>query len=365
MRAAVLELAGQALAVVDDVEVEDPGVGEVAVAVAHCGICHSDLSLIDGAMPSLIPIVLGHEAAGVVTAVGPGVTTLREGDHVVLTPCPPCGSCYFCIRGEWSICLNSRSLMTSAHPDGGTRLSRAGQVVYRGLGVAAFAETVITEANGAVKVPDDVPLDVACVLGCAVQTGVGAVLNTAKVQEGDSMLVMGLGGVGLSVVQGARLAAASTVIVSDPVAERRELAMKLGATHAIDPTTDDVVSACLDLTEHGVDFAFDAVGSNALIETGINATRFGGSTVLVGVAPLGDPLHYPSATIVAAMAKNILGCLLGSANSLREIPRLIDLWRGGHLDLESLITGHRPLDDINAAVDDLRASRGVRTVIDL
>ena len=161
------------------------------------------------------------------------------------------------------------------------------------------------------------------------------------------------------------LASAGMVIVSDPVPEWRELALRLGATHAIDPTTDDVTSACLDLTEHGVDFAFDAVGRNALIETGINATRFGGSTVLVGVAPLGDPLHYPSATIVAAMAKNILGCLLGSANSLREIPRLVDLWRGGQLDLESLITGHRPLDDINAAVDDLRASRGVRTVIDL
>lgn len=365
MRAAVLEVAGQPLVVVDDVEVEAPGVGEVAVAIAHCGICHSDLSLIDGDLPPFTPVVLGHEAAGVVTEVGPGVTTLREGDHVVLTPCPPCGSCYFCIRGEWSICLNSRSLMTSAHPDGGTRLSRGGQVVYRGLGVAAFAETVITEANGAVKIPDDVPLAIACVLGCAVQTGVGAVLNTAKVREGDSMLVMGLGGVGLSVVQGGRLAAAATVVVSDPVAERRELAMKLGATHAIDPTVDDVVAACHDLTEHGVDFAFDAVGRNALIETGINATRFGGSTVLVGVAPLSESLTYPSATIFAATAKNILGCLLGSANSLREIPRLIDLWRGGQLDLESLITGHRPLAEINDAVDDLRASRGVRTVIDL
>jgi S-(hydroxymethyl)glutathione dehydrogenase / alcohol dehydrogenase len=365
MRAAVLESAGQPMAVVDDVDIEAPGVGEVAVAIAHCGICHSDLSLIDGDFPPFTPLVLGHEAAGVVTAVGPGVTTLREGDHVVLTPCPPCGTCYFCVRGEWSICLNSRSLMTSAHPDGGTRLSRNGEVVYRGLGVAAFAETVVTEANGAVKIPDDVPLDVACVLGCAVQTGVGAVLNTAKVQEGDSMLVMGLGGVGLSVVQGARLASAAIVIVSDPVAERRELAMKLGATHAIDPTTDDVVSACLDLTEHGVDFAFDAAGRNALIETGINATRFGGSTVLVGVAPISEALTYPSATIFAATAKNILGCLLGSANSLREIPRLVDLWRGGRLDLESLITGHRPLADINEAVDDLRAARGVRTVIDL
>lgn len=367
VRAAVLETVGAGLVLRDDVEAEEPHPGEVAVRVSHCGICHSDLSLIDGQLPTLTPSVLGHEAAGVVSAVGPGVTALAVGDHVVLTPCPPCGRCYFCVRGEWSTCVNSQALMTSAHPDGGTRLRRNGQIVYRGLGVAAFAETVITQETGAVKIPGDVALDVACVLGCAVQTGVGAVLNTARVEEGATVLVMGLGGVGLSIVQGARLASAATVIVSDPVAERRELALKLGATHAIDPTTDDVVIAAHDLTESGVgvDYAFDAVGRNVLIEAGINATRSGGTTVLVGVTPLTEPLHYPSATIFAATAKRLVGCLLGSANSLHEIPRLVTLWQAGRLDLESLITARRPLEDINAAVDDLRASRGVRTVIEL
>jgi len=365
VRAAVLEQAGAPLVVHDDVEVEEPHVGEVAVQVTHCGICHSDLSLIDGVMPPMTPVVLGHEAAGVVTAVGPGVTTHEVGDHVVLTPCPPCGHCYFCVRGEWSICENSQALMTSTHPDGGTRLQRGGEVVYRGLGVAAFAETVITQATGAVTIPADVPLEVACVLGCAVQTGVGAVLNTAKVEEGATVLVMGLGGVGLSVVQGARLAAASVVVVSDPVAERRELALRLGATHAIDPTTDDVVSAAHDLTPGGVgvDYAFDAAGANALVQAGIDATRIGGTTVMVGVPPLSDPLSYPSGTIFAATAKTLMGCLLGSANSLHEIPRLVTLWQAGRLDLEALITGHRPLEQINDAVDDLRASRGVRTVL--
>lgn len=367
MRAAVLEQPGAPLVVHPDVVAEEPHVGEVAVQVTHCGVCHSDLSIIDGAMPPMTPLVLGHEAAGVVAAVGPGVTTHQVGDHVVLTPCPPCGHCYFCVRGEWSICDNSQALMTSTHPDGGTRLSRDGEVVYRGLGVAAFAETVITQSTGAVVIPADVPLEVACVLGCAVQTGVGAVLNTAKVEEGATVLVMGLGGVGLSVVQGARLAAATTVVVSDPVPERRELALRLGATHVLDPATDDVVAAARDLTPGGVgvDYAFDAAGANALVQAGIDATRTGGTTVMVGVPPLSDPLSYPSGTLFAAMQKTLKGCLLGGANSLHEIPRLIALWQHGRLDLEPLITGRRPLEQINEAVDDLRASRGVRTVIAL
>ena len=195
MRAAVLEQAGQPLVIHDDVEADEPRLGEVAVRVSHCGVCHSDLSLVDGVMPYLLPIVLGHEAAGVVEAVGPGVSLLAVGDHVVLTPCPPCGACPWCIRGQWSLCVNSDALATSTHPDGGTRLSRRGETVYRGLAVAAFAETVIIQQTGAVKIPQDVPLEVACVVGCAVQTGVGAVLNTAGVAEGDTVLVMGLGGV--------------------------------------------------------------------------------------------------------------------------------------------------------------------------
>ena len=367
MRAAVLEQSGTPLVVHDDVVAEEPNVGEVAVRVSHCGVCHSDLSLIDGAMPAMVPLVLGHEAAGVVTAVGPGVTTHQVGDHVVLTPCPPCGHCYFCVRGEWSICENSQALMTSTHPDGGTRLRRGDDVVYRGLGVAAFAETVVTQSTGAVQIPDHVPLDVACVLGCAVQTGVGAVLNTAQVEEGATVLVMGLGGVGISVVQGARLAAAATISVSDPVADRRALASALGATHVLDPTGDDVVAAAHDLTPGGVgvDYAFDAAGANALVQAGIDATRSGGTTVMVGVPPLTEPLSYPMGTIFAATQKTLKGCLLGSANSLHEVPRLVALWQAGRLDLEALITERRPLEQVNDALDDLREARGLRTVIEI
>lgn len=367
MRAAVLTEAGAPLEVWGDVDVEEPRIGEVAVAVAHCGVCHSDVSIADGRFPSALPVVLGHEAAGVVTAVGPGVTTLAEGDHVVLTPCPPCGTCPWCVRGEWSLCVNSDSMVTSAHPDGGTRLSRGGDVVYRGVGVAAFAETVIIQANGAVKIPEDVPLDVACVVGCAVQTGVGAVLNTTGVREGDTVLVMGAGAIGLSIVQGARLAGAERILVSDPVADRRAHAEQLGATDTLDPTTDDVVAASMDLSDGGigVDWAFDAVGSSALVATGIDATRKGGTTAMVGVPAIDDPFTYPLPAVLAIGEKKLVGSLLGSCNSLRDIPRILALAEAGRIDLAALVTARRPLEEINQAFDDIRAAVGVRTVLDI
>jgi Zn-dependent alcohol dehydrogenase len=365
MRAALLEAPGTPLVVYEDVEVDDPRAGEVAVRVKHCGVCHSDVSIADGTFPSMVPVILGHEAAGVVEAVGPGVTNLSVGDHVVLTPCPPCGTCPWCVRGEWALCVNSDSMLTSTHADGGTRLSRHGDVVYRGVNVAAFAEIVITQATGAVRIPDDVALDVACVIGCAVQTGVGAVLNTAGVREGDTVVVMGAGGIGLSVVQGARLAGASRIIVSDPVAERRATALTLGATHEVDPTSEDLATVVLDLTGIGADWAFDAVGRSALVSTGLEITRKGGTTVMVGVPGLEDPLTVPIPALVALNEKKLIGSMLGSCNSLRDIPRLIELAQAGRLDLGSLITARRGLDEINRAFDDIRTATGIRTVIDL
>jgi len=365
MRAAILDAPGASLTIYDDVEAEAPHAGEVAVRVSHCGVCHSDLHLIDGEMPPMTPLLLGHEAAGMVSAIGPGVTRLAVGDHVVLSPCPPCGHCYWCLRGEHSICTNSLALATSVHPDGGTRLSRGGQTIYRGLGVAAFAETVITQETGAVKIPDDVPLDVACVIGCAVQTGVGAVIHTADVQSGDTVLVLGLGGVGQSVVQGARLAGATKIIVSDPVADRRKAAEAFGATHTIDPTAENVPGRVMEITGVGVDFAFDAVGRVSLVQDGLAATRTGGTTVMVGVPPITEQLVIESPTFFAFAEKKLVGCLLGGVNSPRDIPRLIDLWQAGLLDLEGLVTSRRPLSEINEALDDLRAGRGIRTVIAL
>ncbi|HZR81129.1 MAG TPA: Zn-dependent alcohol dehydrogenase [Candidatus Binatia bacterium] len=363
MRAALLEAGGQPLAIYDDVVIGEPSAGQVRVRVEHCGVCHSDLSIADGVFPSLTPVVLGHEAAGVVDAVGADVKGLAPGDHVVLTPIPPCGTCYWCVRGEPGVCVNATGIQTSALPDGTTGLSRGGAPVYRGVGVGAFAEYVLTPATGAVKVADDVPLDVACVLGCAVQTGVGAVLNTARVEPGATVLVLGLGGVGLSIVQGARVAGASRIIAVDPVAARRQVALRFGATDAIDPRAADVVSRTFELTEVGADYAFDAVGRASLVQDALRATRNGGTTVAVGAPPIDEAITIAPAALFTVSEKKLLGCTLGSSNSLREIPRLLALWRAGRLDLEALVTARRPLAEINDALADLRASRGIRTVL--
>jgi Zn-dependent alcohol dehydrogenase len=365
MRAAILEESGKPLVVRDDVSIADPRPGHVRVRVRHCGICHSDLSLVDGVFPTPTPIVLGHEAAGVVDAVGADVEGLAPGDHVVLTPVAPCGACYWCVRGEPGVCVNASMITTNTFRDGTTGLSRGGDVVFRGVGLGGFAEYALVPASGAIKIAKDVPLDVACVIGCAVQTGVGAVLNTARVEAGASVLVMGLGGIGLSIVQGARVAGAARIIAADPVASRREAAKRFGATDLVDPTATDVLGTAFELTGVGVDYAFDAVGRAALVQTGLAACRNGGTTVAVGAAPMEDAITIAPAALFTISEKKLMGCTLGSCHSIRDIPRLIALWQTGQLDLESLVTSRRPLAEINAGMDDLRASRGIRTILSL
>ena len=362
MRAALHVEKGKPVLLVDDVEIRDPRAGEVLVRVHACGLCHSDVTVMDAGMTT--PIVLGHEAAGVVEAVGAGVHSHKRGDKVVLTPCPPCGTCYWCVRGEFSVCTLAMGVMTGAFPDGSTGLTRKGEKVWRGLNVAAFAEYTVTHAQGAVVVPQDTPLEIACVVGCAVQTGVGAVLNAARVEEGATVFVTGLGGIGLSVVQGARLANASVVIVSDPVASRREIAKALGATHVLDPSRDDVLAAVRDLTGGiGADYAFEAAGVAALVTQCFFAARMGGTIVVVGAPPLDQAVTLAPAALVASMGKKIRGTLLGDCNSVRDIPRFLALWRAGRLDLDALITSRRPLSEINEAISDLRAAKGIRTVL--
>jgi len=365
MRAAVLEEQGKPLVVCNDVRIADPGPGRVRVRVSYCGICHSDLSLVDGTFPSPVPIVLGHEATGIVEAVGNGVDSLREGDAVVLTPCPPCGACYWCVRAEPSLCVNADGIITNTFVDGTTGLERDGQTVYRGVNVAAFAEHAVVPASGAVRVDADVPLDVACVIGCAVQTGVGAVLNTARVEEGATVLVMGLGGIGLSAVQGARLAGAAQIFASDPIAARRAAALELGATDAIDPSSDDVATLVREQTRVGADYAFECAGRAGLVQVGMAAVRNGGTIVCVGAPPIDESIEIAPAALFTVTGKKLVGCVLGSCNSQREIPRLLALWRSGRLDLEALITARRGLAEINEAMADLRSGRGIRTVLEI
>ncbi len=362
MRAALLQTVGQPVEVVHDVELEPPGAGEVRVGIVACGVCHSDVSLVNGTFPVLGPTVPGHEAAGIVTEVGPGVTSLAVGDHVVLTPNPACGTCELCVRGQHSSCANAMSIATSMLPDGTTRLSRQGEIVYRGLGLAGWADEVIVPVAGAVRIDEDVPLDVACVIGCAVQTGVGAVLNTADVEPGDTVLVLGAGGIGISIVQGAAIAGAARIIVSDPSESRREQAMRFGASDVIDPTVDDVTAQVTAMTGIGVDVAFEAVGSGPLVETALASTRSGGSVVMVGAAPIEDVVPV-SPVMMMFTEKKIMGSLLGSCWAPRDIPRLIALWQAGRLDLDGMITARRPLEEVNEAIADLEAGRGLRTVL--
>jgi S-(hydroxymethyl)glutathione dehydrogenase/alcohol dehydrogenase len=362
MRAAVLTRGQSPLELLDDVAVAEPGAGQVLVRVSHCGICHSDLTIIESGIGPM-PIILGHEAAGVVEAVGQGVSSLEPGDHVVLVAIAPCGRCYWCVRGKTTVCEKAMSFMAGTLPDGSTALSYRDAPLYRGLGVGGFAERVLTTESGAVRIDPAVPLDLASVIGCAVQTGVGAVLNTASVEEGATVLVMGLGGVGISVVQGARIAGASRIIASDPLADRRSRAVSFGATDVFDPGDGDIVSFCQDLTGVGVDYAFDAAGSARLLEAGVLATCNGGTTVSVGAPDADQVLENLPAILFAITEKRLVGCLYGGGNPHWQIPRLVSLWQRGLLDLEGMISARRPLAEINSGFDDLRAGRGLRTVL--
>jgi Zn-dependent alcohol dehydrogenase len=298
-----------------------------------------------------------------VTEVGAGVTSLAPGDRVVLTMAPSCGRCYWCERGQHTLCETYAGLIGGTYPDGSTRLAWRGEQLRRGLVLSAFAERTVVPADAAVRIDDDVPTEIAALAGCAVQTGLGAVLNTAQVPAGSSVVVSGLGAVGLSIVQGARIAGAATIVAADPNAVRRGEASRLGATHVVDPTTQRLDHLVRDLTAgRGADVTFDAVGRGDVVETLMKATRSGGTTVMVGIPSTEDVVTVRGLRH-AFYENRLIGCYLGSAKATRDFPRIFDLWRSGLLDLESMVTARRPLEEINDAVADLRRGTGVRTVL--
>jgi Zn-dependent alcohol dehydrogenase len=248
--------------------------------------------------------------------------------------------------------------------DGRAPYEWRGQDVRRGNGVGAWSELALVDEGAAIKVPDDLPLELACVFGCAVQTGVGAVLNTAQVPAGASVLVMGLGGVGMSIVQGARIAGATTIIASDPVAERRDAAITFGATHVVDPMSQDVVRLARDLAG-GVDFAFDAVGSPKTVTTGFKATAIGGTVVMVGAPKQDDLLEGISHGLIVGQEKRLVGSMMGSGNAAKDIPMLVGLWRTGALKIDEMVTTVRPLNEVTDGLAELAAGRGLRTVLQI
>lgn len=341
--------------------VASPGPGQIRVGIRATGVCHSDLHIVNGDWPAEQPLVLGHEAAGVVEETGPGVTTVQPGDHVVLSWFAPCGRCVNCAAGRGWLCTGTTALSNTL-PDGTTAFRDGdGEPLWPYLGLGTFTPEVVVPESAAVKVDERLPFNVGALLGCSVTTGVGAVLNTAKVPAGASAVVIGCGGVGLSVVMGLRLAGADPIIAVDLSEEKRAMARELGATVTLDPRETDLSEF---VTEQfgGVDFAFEAIGNEKVIETLPGLLAPGGAAVLVGMTRIGarssiDPFD------LADQGKSILGCNYGSSVAQVDIPRLARLHLAGLLPLERLIDRVRPLSEAADALEDLAAGTGLRSVL--
>lgn len=347
-----------------DVDLAAPKAGEVRVKISAAGVCHSDLHVRRGEWIVPTPLVMGHEGAGVVTEVGPGVSNLTVGDHVVLSWVAACGKCRYCLSGHEARCEVAAHIVApnGVLQDGTSRLSQNGEPLFHYLGVSSFAEEVVVPASGAIKVRDDAPLDVIALVGCAVATGVGAVTNTARVEPGSTVAVIGCGGVGLSVIQGARLAGASRIIAIDIRPEKTALAMKLGATDEIDGSRVNPVEALMQLIPDGVDYAFDAIGNTKTTEQAIQMLGLGGAAVIVGLPPSGAKASFEP-LVLAEADQRILGSNYGSVRPSIDIPALVDRYMDGDLDLESMVSARRPLAEAKAALDELNAGIALRTLL--
>jgi S-(hydroxymethyl)glutathione dehydrogenase / alcohol dehydrogenase len=357
MRAVVLREVGQPTKV-EELALRRLGRHEVRVQLAASGVCHSDLSLRDGSIPTLLPCALGHEGAGIVTEVGDDVTTVGPGEHVVLTWIVPCRFCPHCLRGEAQLCVHGYD-----HAYGDSYAESAAGPVWPGMGVGSLAEETLLPAAAVVPVDKSLPLDQAALLGCGVTTGVGAVMRTAAVRPGESVLVIGCGGVGLAAIQGARLAGAARIIAADRVAAQLPTAVANGATDSIDASEVDLAAAVRDLTGGaGVDHGIEVVGKPATIRAAYDATRRGGRVTLVGAAGITEEATFPALTLMAD-GKTIQGSVYGASDPARDIPVLAELAQRGRLDLEALVTRRIGIDDVEAAFTDMAAGRGARSVV--
>ena len=337
---------------------------DIEIEIMYCGVCHSDLHVKRGEWDAPAPLVMGHEGSGVVVELGPGVTSLAVGDHVVLSWVPPCGECRYCRSGHEARCQKVATVVAPLGVlyDGTSRLSADGEPLHHYLGVSSFAEEVVVPASGAIKVRDDAPLDLVAVVGCAVATGVGAVLNTAAVEPGSTVAVIGCGGVGLNVVQGARLAGAERIIAIDVVADKIALAAQFGATDRIDASQVDAVEALFALLPDGVDYAFDAIGRTSTTEQSIRMLGLGGAAVIVGLPPTGARASFEP-LVLAEADQRILGSNYGSARPSIDIPALVDRYMDGQLQLDPLVSGRRPLSEAALAFADLESGEALRTLL--
>ncbi len=361
MKAAVQYETGGPL-VVDDVELDDPQENEILVKIAACGVCHSDLHFIKGDMPVPVPVVIGHEGAGVVEKVGPGVTSFQPGDHVLMMVAFSCGKCRYCLEGRPTMCVENLPIqMMATLPYGAKRLRKGDQQLSHLFGLAAFAEYAVVHERSAVKIREDAPMDVVCLMGCGITTGLGAAINTTGMKAGESVVVYGCGGVGLSAIMGAKLSGAGKLIAVDTLDNKLEKAKELGADYVVKAGVEDAPAKVKELTGGGADYAIEAVG-NASVETQAFASiHNGGKLIIVGMAPITDVLAI--APFEFLLGKSIVGTVQGDIVAPIEIPRYVDMFMEGKLPIDKLITRTYKLDEINEAFAALEKGEVIRSVV--
>ena len=358
MKAAVLNQRKGPLDI-EDIQIDKPGPREVLVRTVASGVCHSDLHLINAGMPGGACIVPGHEPAGIVEQVGSDVTYVKPGDHVIACLSIFCGTCDYCLNGRSHLCGGR---MFDRGRNDPPRLSRDGSPVFQMSQLSSFAEQMLVPENALVKIKEDMPLDGAALIGCGVTTGLGAALYRARIEAGSTCAVVGCGGVGLSIIQGCRIAGASRIIAVDTQDWKLDLAKKVGATDGIDASKGDAVAQVKELMKGGVDYGFEAVGANATARQAYDMTRKGGTAVFVGVITSRDELQLSGFDIVMS-EKQILGSTMGSIGFRVAMPRFVDFYLNGQLMLDEIISARRPLEEINVCFDEMREGKAARSVI--
>lgn len=356
MKAAVLYERRKPL-VIEDLEIVAAGPGEVEIELVASGVCHSDLHHVNRDTPTVLPVVLGHEGAGIVRSVGPNVTRVKPGDHVIIAFGSKCGECFYCVRGMPYLC-------TPANPVR-PRLSKGGKTINQFLEVATYAERTVVSEKNVVKIRDDAPLAICSLVACGVTTGIGAVVNTAKVEPGSNVMVIGTGGVGLNVVQGARLAGAARIIAVDVLDNKLEFAREMGATHLINATKESAVDRAKALTGgYGVDYAFEVIGNPKTISQAYESLRKGGVAVVVGVSDENAELTFKPVWMMR-QSKTLMGCSYGSSRPQVDFPRIVDLYMEKRIKLDELVTRRFALDEINEAFRAMDAGEVARGILDL
>ena len=364
-RAAVATAAGKPLEIID-VDLEGPKEGEVLVEIKATGVCHTDEFTRSGADPEgLFPAILGHEGAGVVVDVGKGVSSLKKGDHVIPLYTPECRTCEYCTSGRTNLCQAIRETQgQGVMPDGTSRFSAGGEKLFHYMGTSTFANHTVVPEIALAKVREDAPFEKICYIGCGVTTGLGAVMNTAKVQPGDNVIVFGLGGIGLNVLQGARIAGADMIVGVDLNPGRKEIAEKFGMTHFVNPSEvgDDLVPYLVDLTKGGADYSFECIGNVEVMRQALECCHKGwGTSIIIGVAPAGAEISTRPFQLVTG--RNWRGTAFGGAKGRTDVPKIVDWYMDGKINIDDLITHVMPLDEINEAFELMHAGKSIRSII--